>query len=805
MNAPESRRIRYRFGEFVLDPCTREVRRDGELLTVAPKAFDCIAYLVANRHRAVGHDELTAAVWGRADVTDTQLRQLMRKVRRILGDDGEQQAVVRTITHFGFHWVAATASEDTNLLPQATESGHAALAGTVRSNGAMPKRKMGQHPASGWRLATYASFLCALAALGGGALVWNRGHDSRRPVNGPVAPNRTVGVLPMEIDPRGEADTAWMPLGLMDFVAVQLRKASVSVVASSDVLALSRNEPEGGSLAERVRQVTGASGIVRSSATRRQSDWIVKLAFHDGDIERTAEAHSTDVLAAAREASERLVVLLGKAPVLVDEEFSPPAIELFQRLESALFVDDFAAARRLIESAPAAVRELPDMQLHLAQIESATDHDAPARERVTKLLSNVSAEGAPVLRARALTVLGSLDTLNVDASLRAYGEAIELLRKQNEPVYLGTAYRGRAVTYSVARKFSVAKSDYAQARVMFTLANNALQLAHVDTDEAALDADFGRPADALPLFERAAATMERFGAVDKLVTPVCNQMLTHLELLQPAEALSVYRRMRPKVVNAASQESLHFLDYLGAVSLGSNGRLGEARALLASVSAATEPVEEAGLRARIGAFLAELDLADGKIDQAVASASKSVDDLTRLHRTGSARANAWLTLTRALRVAGNAVEAQAQTRQFAESVDDQIASVSLRARLAEAEQYWNTNRRSMALTTYQDAARAADKEGTPYEIRVVAESYAGALLDAGMLEDASAVVGRVERWSATDFNSALLEARLYRALGQSDAWRTALDRARTLAGERNISAEVLSPPTASLALVQSQR
>ena len=84
-------RPRYRFGAFTIDLATREVRRDGELLALAPKSFDCLAYLIDNRDRAVGRDELTAAIWGRADVTDAQLRQLMYKTRYAVSDSSGSQ------------------------------------------------------------------------------------------------------------------------------------------------------------------------------------------------------------------------------------------------------------------------------------------------------------------------------------------------------------------------------------------------------------------------------------------------------------------------------------------------------------------------------------------------------------------------------------------------------------------------------------------------------------------------------------------------------------------------------------------
>src|SRR5215467_8386421 len=96
----------YRFGEFTLTPSTRELRRGDEPVAISPRAFDCLAYLVEHRDRAVGKDELVAAIWERVDVSDTQLGQTVLRARRAVDDDGQTQNVIRTVSRFGYRWVA---------------------------------------------------------------------------------------------------------------------------------------------------------------------------------------------------------------------------------------------------------------------------------------------------------------------------------------------------------------------------------------------------------------------------------------------------------------------------------------------------------------------------------------------------------------------------------------------------------------------------------------------------------------------------------------------------------------------------
>jgi DNA-binding winged helix-turn-helix (wHTH) protein len=94
------------FGNYAIDLHARALFADGEQLSIEPKVFDCLAYLIENRDRAVGRDELMAAVWGKADVSDAMLGQGILKARRAVRDTGGNQKIIRTVTRFGYQWVA---------------------------------------------------------------------------------------------------------------------------------------------------------------------------------------------------------------------------------------------------------------------------------------------------------------------------------------------------------------------------------------------------------------------------------------------------------------------------------------------------------------------------------------------------------------------------------------------------------------------------------------------------------------------------------------------------------------------------
>lgn len=96
----------YLFGGFRLDPGKRQLWRGDEELALQRKVFDCILYLVEHRERAVGRDELIAAVWGDIHLTDNALGRAIALARRALDDTGETQRFIKTVQGFGYLWVA---------------------------------------------------------------------------------------------------------------------------------------------------------------------------------------------------------------------------------------------------------------------------------------------------------------------------------------------------------------------------------------------------------------------------------------------------------------------------------------------------------------------------------------------------------------------------------------------------------------------------------------------------------------------------------------------------------------------------
>ena len=83
----------------------RELRRGSALLSLEPQVFDLLAFLVRDRDRVVSKDDLLASVWGGRIVSESTIATRVNAARRAIGDNGEQQRLIRTIIGKGIRFV----------------------------------------------------------------------------------------------------------------------------------------------------------------------------------------------------------------------------------------------------------------------------------------------------------------------------------------------------------------------------------------------------------------------------------------------------------------------------------------------------------------------------------------------------------------------------------------------------------------------------------------------------------------------------------------------------------------------------
>jgi len=96
----------YQIKNIKIDTLKFNLCIDEKAITIEPQAFDVLIHLIIHRNRLVSRQEIFDTIWGDKIVSDTSLSTYIKKLRQILGDDGKQQRVIKTIHSRGFQFVA---------------------------------------------------------------------------------------------------------------------------------------------------------------------------------------------------------------------------------------------------------------------------------------------------------------------------------------------------------------------------------------------------------------------------------------------------------------------------------------------------------------------------------------------------------------------------------------------------------------------------------------------------------------------------------------------------------------------------
>jgi DNA-binding winged helix-turn-helix (wHTH) protein len=91
-----------------VEVCEREfsLSKAGEVVTIEPKAFRALLFLLRNREKLVRKEELLHAVWGDTAVTDGSLTRCIWLLRNVLGEDTRNPRYIETVPTVGYRFIA---------------------------------------------------------------------------------------------------------------------------------------------------------------------------------------------------------------------------------------------------------------------------------------------------------------------------------------------------------------------------------------------------------------------------------------------------------------------------------------------------------------------------------------------------------------------------------------------------------------------------------------------------------------------------------------------------------------------------
>ena len=745
----------YRFDDYALDPRTRRLTQCGREIAVEPRVFDLVAYLLAQRQRAVGRDELIAAVWGRVDGSDATLAQAILKARRLFGDDGSAQRTIRTVARFGYQWVAATEEGDeADRSPQpAVAVGDAVVAASQP-----PRRRRPR-----WRPIAIGAALFVVAV---GA--WTGRKNTIEPPAHDAAAKVVPGLIlvaPADVH-SAVAEDGWMRLGLMAMSADALRTLpGRAVVPNETSLAVAAGTSTD---IERLRTATGAATVVTIDARHDNERWLLDATVSAADGSRQSlGTESSDAVAGAAALAQQIRSAL--APDEHGESGAvPEVVAMAARMQSAILEGHAERALALSESAAETIRTAPEIVLLRARAMNRVGRAGEAVAALDALIARAGNASPPWLapawstRGYAELVLGAPQTADADfrCAIAASG---------GDRTEAGRAWRGLGNAEAAEGAFDDAEASYLRARLELEAGGDRLLLAHLYDDLGSVAGRRGRLDDAIARYRDASSAAAALGATEVELGARMNVAIAEQELLRHHEALDTWRIVLARVgaldyPSMRRYAAVHYADVLAET-----GALAAAKAELDTLSGsvASSGVKDALEDVRIE--FARVRLATGDAD----AASRELGVLE--HRPAVADALA----LRAALVSGDAEAAAAAAKRAGESGPSARADVSLA--LAE----WRSSTHDPeAETAWRDALAAARTTGSPRDLRDVAVADATRALTRGENERARTLVALVEPYAADDFAITLLTARVMSAGGERARAGALYERAHALAGER---------------------
>src|SRR5215204_2168446 len=96
----------YDFGNFRLDPSEKVLLCGGEFISITPKVFETLRFLVENAGRLVEKDELMQQIWHDQFVEESNLSFNIKMLRKALGDNAQNPRFVKTVPTRGYRFIA---------------------------------------------------------------------------------------------------------------------------------------------------------------------------------------------------------------------------------------------------------------------------------------------------------------------------------------------------------------------------------------------------------------------------------------------------------------------------------------------------------------------------------------------------------------------------------------------------------------------------------------------------------------------------------------------------------------------------
>jgi TolB-like protein/DNA-binding winged helix-turn-helix (wHTH) protein len=302
----------YEFGTFRLDAGRRLLWSADAPLSLTPKVFDTLLYLIGNAGKTVDKDELMAAIWPDTVVEENNLNKNISALRQLLGEKPGEHRFIATVPGKGYRFVAAVAKcGESDIQEPENVPSDDVLPVSLHLRPPEIEQRTRRVTFAGLRywLAALTIILCAAAYY-----FWER-NNSRN-----AEAIHSIAVLPLQ-NLTGDPGQEYFVDGMTDALITELGKiSSLRVISRTSVMAFKDTKK---TLPEIARQL-GVDAILEGAVTRSGDRVRISARVIHLSQERTlwAENYERDLREISNLQSEIVLVVADeiKVKLLSDEQ-----------------------------------------------------------------------------------------------------------------------------------------------------------------------------------------------------------------------------------------------------------------------------------------------------------------------------------------------------------------------------------------------------------------------------------------------------------------------------------------------------
>jgi tetratricopeptide (TPR) repeat protein len=279
----------YEFGPFRLDTVKRRLVRDGEIISLTPKAFDTLLVLIENSGRVVEKDDLMDKVWAGLAVEENNLTQNISALRKALGERRDEPQYILTVSGLGYRFIASVneswADEEVKTDapiqsgPVTKEGVHSGRNGSgqrasepqvpINPAASAPENfRAARDKRSEWRKWALVAFI-ALIFLAGGAYLFLRREKKVEATAASNSQIHSIAILPFKSLGTEGAGDEYLGLGMADALITKLSSiGQINVRPTNSILKYANSEEDLSTIGRELAVDSVLEGSVQKSGDR---------------------------------------------------------------------------------------------------------------------------------------------------------------------------------------------------------------------------------------------------------------------------------------------------------------------------------------------------------------------------------------------------------------------------------------------------------------------------------------------------------------------------------------------------------